>query len=538
MNKIIRTSLSLISLLVLAACNLFTPRTPSAVDIQALRLTVQTQSGSTTFSQVGEIINYNYIVNYTGTTALAGPVTITDAPRTVTCPALTTVGDADNFLETNESITCTAPYSVTESDFNTGSITNVATVAVGGAVSSPTGITLTRAVTPTPSPGLTLAKNASVNSYGQVGQTITYTFVVTNTGTVPLGPTQFTITDNRLGAPFNCGPANTTLAASQSLNCSAPYIITQADLNSPNLTNSATVSGAGLTSAPVTFTLTNQLLTQTATTQQPPSNLTPGTTVQHQVRVGEWLIQIARCYGATLSEVRTANPTIPDLNMILPSMTVTIPRIGSAGTIYGPNDCVTFQTVQSGDTWTSIAQRYNACVAVLQRVNPALTVGTNIKIPRNSAGLYCPGSSTSPSTAVPGVTNTPQTTAQRITIDPGQTTATRIGIINPNERIQFVLNAAAGQTLTIRLTAPANEVAVGVTGPTGLILKPLDPTPTWSSVIANGGDHFITVAAVLGSSSKSYTLEVSLNTVVPTATFTNTVLAPTATATATTGPGQ
>jgi hypothetical protein len=118
---------------------------------------------------------------------------------------------------------------------------------------------------------------------------------------------------------------------------------------------------------------------------------------------------------------------------------------------------------------------------------------------------------------------------QRITIDPGQTTASRIGIIAPNERIVYVLTAPQGQVLTVRLTAPANEVAIGVNGPTGLILKPLDPTPTWTTTVTTGGDHYITLAGVLGSSSKSYTLEVS---VAPAATPTFT---PTATPTSTPG---
>jgi uncharacterized repeat protein (TIGR01451 family) len=113
------------------------------------------------------------------------------------------------------------------------------------------------------------------------------------------------------------------------------------------------------------------------------------------------------------------------------------------------------------------------------------------------------------------------TTAMRITIEPGQTTASRIGIVNPNETIRYLLNASAGQVLSITLTAPPNEVALGVDGPTGLVLKPLDASPTWSTTISTGGDHTITLMALTGSSSKSYTLVVSLtpaSIVTPTAT--------------------
>jgi hypothetical protein len=164
---------------------------------------------------------------------------------------------------------------------------------------------------------------------------------------------------------------------------------------------------------------------------------------------------------------------------------------------------------------------------VLQRVNPGgLVVGKSVKVPRNSASLYCPGSTSPGVTPNPAITLTPSPTtttaaAQRITIDPGQTTASRIGLINPNETIRYLLNTAQGQVLSIKLTAPVNEVAIGVNGPTGLVLKQLDASPIWSTTISTGGDHTITLASLTGGSSKSYTLEVSL-TAPATATLTST----------------
>jgi spore germination protein YaaH len=237
------------------------------------------------------------------------------------------------------------------------------------------------------------------------------------------------------------------------------------------------------------------------------------------------LIQIGRCYGASFDDIRNANPQIADPDFILPSMIVTVPRIGSTGRIYGP-PCITFYTAQSGDTWTSIAQRFNADLIVLQRVNPAtFSAGTVLKIPLNSAGAV--GVTPITSTPTPTGTTTP---LQRITIDPGQTTASRIGIVNPNETIHYVLGATPGQVLSITLTATVNEVAIGVKGPTGLTLKQLDATQTWSTTIVDGGDYFIDIASILGSSSKSYTLNVSLvsptETPTPTETATPTPTTP------------
>ena len=524
MNKIIRNSLSSIIVLVLSACNLFGPQTTIIGNNPVLKLTVQTQNGSTTFSQAGEMITYNYVITNTGATPLAGPVLVVDGSKLVTCPALNTVGNKDNYLDTNETITCSAPYTISQADVTTASVTNVATATAGGVTSNQSGVTLTLG-TPQSSSVLKLAKTSSSATYGKAGESITYTFVITNTGANPLGPSQFTITDNKLGAPLNCGPADTTLAPNQSVTCSAPYSITQADMNLANVMNSATASGGGQTSAAATVTIANLAapITQVPPTTAPSSNLTPGSTIQHQVAVGEWLIQIVRCYGATYNDVRNANPQISDPDFILPAMIVTVPRIGSAGKIYGP-PCISFYTVQGGDTWASIAQRYNADIAVLQKANPvALTAGTVIKIPLNSAG------STIGVTAVPPIVTTaapPVTALIRITIDPGQTTAARVGVINPNETIHYVINTVQGQMLSIKLTAPANEVAIGVNGPTGLVLKPLDASPIWSTTVTTGGDHFINIMSLTGGSSKSYTLEVGLTSPGATATATNTPTTP------------
>ena len=83
MKKIIRNSLSLIILLVLSACNLGGTPNPSLFENSVLRLTVQTQNNVSTFNQVGEVINFQYVITNTGTSKLAEPVIVTDTPRQV-----------------------------------------------------------------------------------------------------------------------------------------------------------------------------------------------------------------------------------------------------------------------------------------------------------------------------------------------------------------------------------------------------------------------------------------------------------------------
>ncbi len=76
-------------------------------------------------------------------------------------------------------------------------------------------------------PGLSIVKTSSVGNYTSVGQTIVYTYQVTNTGSVALnGP--FTVTDDKLGS-FSCGAAG-SLAPGASISCTKNYVIQPKDL--------------------------------------------------------------------------------------------------------------------------------------------------------------------------------------------------------------------------------------------------------------------------------------------------------------------
>ena len=107
------------------------------------------------------MICYSYLVTNTGNVQLAGPVTVADDKATVTCPAL-----GDGFLDPAEAITCTACYSITQADLNSGSVTNVAKASAGGTDSNQDSETVTAVV----SKALSLVKTASPPTYATVGR--------------------------------------------------------------------------------------------------------------------------------------------------------------------------------------------------------------------------------------------------------------------------------------------------------------------------------------------------------------------------------
>lgn len=89
------------------------------------------------FTQANNVLHYSYLVTNSGFAPLQGPVTIDDDKATdESCPAVNTVGDLDNFLDPKEEITCTASYTVTESDVLAGFITNNASATADGVTSN------------------------------------------------------------------------------------------------------------------------------------------------------------------------------------------------------------------------------------------------------------------------------------------------------------------------------------------------------------------------------------------------------------------
>ena len=98
----------------------------------------------------------------------------------------------------------------------------------------------TETVTTEGGPLLSLVKLASPSTYAGVGDVVSYSFVLTNSGNVSLsGP--FTIDDDK--ATDESCPVTASLAPAASITCTATYTITQADLDAGSVTNVATGQG-------------------------------------------------------------------------------------------------------------------------------------------------------------------------------------------------------------------------------------------------------------------------------------------------------
>uniref|UniRef100_UPI003750C44C DUF7507 domain-containing protein n=1 Tax=Flavobacterium sp. TaxID=239 RepID=UPI003750C44C len=207
---------------------------------------------------VGDTINYNFTIINTGSSDLTN-ITISDSfVNVVGLPiALLSVGQSNfnNF---------TAQYIITQADIDAGQVDNVALVTgtppngpnVTDVSSDPTPCNACTPINPActsctitllpNAPSIQITKDGTyVDSSAPIGvtnpgDTISYAFVVTNTGNVTL--TNVVINDALTGS-VNLAVAPSTLLPGQSGTATATYTITQADINVGTVYNLATVSG-------------------------------------------------------------------------------------------------------------------------------------------------------------------------------------------------------------------------------------------------------------------------------------------------------
>ncbi|MGW5052635.1 CshA/CshB family fibrillar adhesin-related protein [Actinokineospora sp. NPDC004072] len=196
----------------------------------------------------GDTIAYTFTVTNTGNVTL-DPVVVDDPTvGPVTCPS--------GPLAPGDSVVCTAtPFSLDQADVDAGEVVNTAqargTAPSGQEVTDED--TVRVPVAAEPSIGIVKVGSAVSDGDGNghdVGDTIAYTFTVTNTGNVTLDPVA--VDDPTVG-PVTC-PGG-ALAPGASIECmAAPYPLTQADVDAGEVVNTATATGQPPSGGPVTAT--------------------------------------------------------------------------------------------------------------------------------------------------------------------------------------------------------------------------------------------------------------------------------------------
>ncbi|HMT32748.1 MAG TPA: Ig-like domain-containing protein, partial [Dermatophilaceae bacterium] len=253
-----------------------------------------TSAGSNaTITDAGDKVSYKFVVQATGNLDLAN-VTVTDAK----CDSGTLSPASVASLAVGASTTFTCTHTLTQTELDAGKVTNVATVAAtataaGTTVNATMSATsdATETVTLTPSGVVKMVKTAGAQSVSagassavtDAGDTMTYTFSVTNTGNVTLNT--IAVTDAQCTtAPSPASIASLAPGASASVTCS--HTITAAEFSALKVVNTASISaktpsgGAATTDSTSVLSITTPIVppVDLQTTVSGPGTVSGGST--------------------------------------------------------------------------------------------------------------------------------------------------------------------------------------------------------------------------------------------------------------------
>ncbi|HEV2722607.1 MAG TPA: DUF11 domain-containing protein, partial [Thermoanaerobaculia bacterium] len=291
-------------------------------------LTLAKSATESTFTLPGDTLHYSYLVTNSGFAPLAGPVTVSDDHATVTCPAVLTVGDLDNFLDPGESITCTAMYTVTGTDVSNAQVTNTAQATADGVQSN----MASKLVPLSTSADVSMNKTLVTAGPYLTGQSVSFTLVVANGGPatatsiqVTDTPTNLTITNVSGGgcAALPCtiaslaNGANTTINVTATINAagafdnSATVTAAEPDPNPANNTDNTGNGGTATDSADLAVVKTfvtqgpyhhGDIITMNlAVTNNGPSTATNVIVLDHPIGMTIQSMGSANCTGAVIN---------------------------------------------------------------------------------------------------------------------------------------------------------------------------------------------------------------------------------------------
>jgi uncharacterized repeat protein (TIGR01451 family) len=240
------------------------PSTATVAAAQSPAISVLKSASPASIATVGQMITDTFVVTNGGNVTLSniGVVDNQSAPAGVlttspSCVALlapiATCSGGTTTLGAGQVATFTANYIVTQADLDQGSVHDAA-VASGTPAGSNAVISsasnaggASSATTPaTVMPALSLRKSASVALVATGDSTVTYDFLVTNTGNVTLSALSVADTQSAPATQANLSAVicpTSSLAPGASEHCSATYTVTQADRQHGSLNDSATATG-------------------------------------------------------------------------------------------------------------------------------------------------------------------------------------------------------------------------------------------------------------------------------------------------------
>jgi uncharacterized repeat protein (TIGR01451 family) len=464
------------------------PGTSALTVAPPLSLVIAKQSSTTALTAAGEVVTYKFVVTNRSAVTLTG-VAVADTQEPPASPGTIPVTCATTTLAPGDSTTCYGTYAVTAADVSNGSLKDSATASgtnpSGGTVTTPPS-TLTISL---PSPGISVVKSSSVTEATVVGQQIPYSFLVTNTGNVPLDDVAISDTQRRPATQANMSAVtcpDSTLAAGASETCNGTYTVTQADLNNGAVADSAVASGT----APDGSTATSAPSAQSIPAQ-PPGALTivKSTTTVAVTGIGQvipYTFLVTNDSAATVNNITVTDTVAP------PSLPANLSAVTCLATTLAPGASTTCTATYQ----TTSADLNQGAVSDTASATGTGPLGATVYSGQSSVTLTVPTATISivkaatvPSISVAGqqipyrftVTNTGNQPLAGVSVTDTQVAPALPGNMSPVSCPQPDLAAGASETCIGSYTVAQADIGNGsvndyatasATGPSGTVTSP------------------------------------------------------------------
>jgi gliding motility-associated-like protein/uncharacterized repeat protein (TIGR01451 family) len=376
--------------------------------VQGPALDITKDADETSFSGVGDIINYTIVVTNTGN------VTLTEVQ--VSDP-LTGLDDIISTLAPEASQTYNTTYSVTQNDINNGYVNNTAsaTSVFGGVTYSDTD---SERVNGNQNNELTITKVATESGFSGPNQTLHYTITVTNTGNVTLN--DVVVTDPL--TILNSTITELLPGADNAVVITTTYSTTLNDMNVGFVNNTATA----------TYTFNGNSYSE-SDSENVPANQNPSISITKS-SVENSYTRADEIIHYSLTITNTGNVTLSNVTASDPNAVVTCN--GSPYTL-APNasvSCTATHTV-TGDDVAAGSIENTATASGYSPVNQRVEDNSNlvvVPLDNQAPSIICPP---------PIETTTSQTTCDRY-IDSGLSAT----ISDPNDNIVSLTWVMTGAT--------------------------------------------------------------------------------------------
>ena len=216
----------------------------------AIKLTKDVDRSKIEKAQAGDTLKYSFRIKNTGRLTLHNVTLKDELPvknLVIDWKASTDDSTGEGVLSPGEEVAASASYALTIEDITAGRVINTAAVTGLDPKDNKVSDKDDAKTTLDAEPSISLSKTADPNKMTDpsAGDSISYNFVITNVGSIPLRDIQFQDDHDLIDLTWNRDLASAELGVGEKIEGHAAYRLSQSDIDSGSVVNKASVTAVG-----------------------------------------------------------------------------------------------------------------------------------------------------------------------------------------------------------------------------------------------------------------------------------------------------